>query len=265
MRHLWSLVAGILAAPLAWLLLAIGQSGSRRTVAGWEQDGFFDTGQLVGPVIFLAVAGLLLGVLGTLRWSPAGPVAAGLLLILPTVFMFGNPLRTLEFFSYDQDRRLLWQDFRPWLPVENGTLLVLGALLLVAVASVQRWRKWPVLPAPVPPATDEQVVDGVTALGQRSGQSPMSDDEILAAAAAIDEQSGQTPGTQGGQPAAGGPSDGPQAAGEPPDERPPADQPGQGDQSAASGRHHTESRDPATGATSADVPTDEQRRPESGS
>jgi hypothetical protein len=62
------------------------------------------------------------------------------------------------------DWRLLGQDLTPRLPVENGTLLVLGALLLMAVFSVQRWRRWPVRPAPVPTATDEEAVAGTDAL-----------------------------------------------------------------------------------------------------
>lgn len=193
MRHLWSLIAGILVAPLAWLLLAIGQSNAEQRITRWEQAGFFDTANLVAPAVFLVAAGLLLGVLGTLRWSPAGPMVAGALLVLPTVFMFANPFRTLEFFGYDQPRRIFWQDFQPWLPAANGTLLVLGSLLLVATVSAQRWRRWPVAPTPLPAATDEEVIAGVGQLARPSGPtSPMSDDEILAAAAAIDEELDRT-------------------------------------------------------------------------
>lgn len=221
MRHLWSLLAGVVAAPLVWLLLATGQHRAQASVAAWEEAGRFDTVALVGPVIFLVVAGLLLGVLGTLRWSPAGPVAAGVLLVLPTIFVFVNPFRTLDTLSYPEQRRLLWQDFSPWLPVANGTLLVLGILLLVAVASVQRWRQWPVVPGPIPPATDDEVVEGVARLTERGGHSPMSDDEILAAAAALDEQTTQRQQRPPGEPTV------PQE--EPPDS---GDQTGQDDQAA---------------------------------
>lgn len=186
MRHLWSLLAGIVAAPLAWLGLATGQYGSKHAVFEWQRDGRFDTVELIGPVIFLLAVGVLLGLVGTLRWSPAGPLAAGVLLAIPTLFMFVNPFETLDAFSYDETNRILGQDLQLWRPVENGTLLVLGALLLMAVFSTQRWRQWPQLPRPIAPATDDEVVSGVAALSSESG-STMSDDEILAAPAALEE------------------------------------------------------------------------------
>ena len=180
MRHLWSLLAGVVAAPLAWLCLATGQYRSSLTIAKWNEENFFDTAELIGPAAFLAAAGILLGLVGTLRWSPAGPLVAGLLFVVPTIFMFINPFRTLDAFSVDQQRRLLDQDFQPWLPVVNGTLLVLGALLLMAVFSAQRWRRWPAATAPFAAAGTPEAVSPAPA--------PMSDEEILAAAAAMEEE-----------------------------------------------------------------------------
>lgn len=225
MRHILSLLAGLVAAPLAWLLISTGQYNSQQAVADWDRTGLFDTADLVGPVAFLAAAGILLGLLGTLRLSPAGPLAAGMLFVVPTILMFINPFTTLERFyrptdfdpAVGADRRLFGQDLQPWLPVENGTLLIIGVLLLVAVFSVQRWRQWPTKPAPIPAATDSEVVAGITALGSEStaempasgepaseesaggepsGESTsMTDDEILAAAAAYEEPE-QTEGTE---------------------------------------------------------------------
>ncbi|MGH3679706.1 MAG: hypothetical protein ACRDT2_05515, partial [Natronosporangium sp.] len=141
MRHLWSLLAGILIAPLAWLGVAAGQSGSEQAVAEWQQAGRFDTADLIGPAAFLVAVGVLLGLVGTLRLSPAGPLAAGLLLVAPTVFMFINPFEALDAFAYNETSRVLGQDMQLWRPVQNGTLLVLGALLLMAVFSTGRWRR----------------------------------------------------------------------------------------------------------------------------
>jgi len=178
MRHLWSLVAGIVAAPLAWLAIATGQHRSVRSVAGWQEAGQFDTVDLIGPVIFLVAAGVLLGLVGTLRSSPAGALAAGVLLVIPTIFMFVNPFETLDAFSYDQTDRWLGQDLQLWRPVENGTLLVLGSLLLVAVLSAQRWRHWPepappieTGPGPAEPATTPVGPPGYGSYegGERSG------------------------------------------------------------------------------------------------
>lgn len=219
MRHLWSLLAGVVAAPLTWLFLATGQHRAQAAVEEWDTAARFDTADLIGPVVFLAVAGILLGLIGTLRWSPAGPVAAGVLLTIPTVLMFIDPFRTLEGFFRPADeapRRFLGQDLEPWLPVENGTLLVLGALLLMAIFSAQRWRRWPAAAAapspaaaPLPMASDAEVVSGISALSGTAGSGPsastasgdedttrarptMTDDEILAAAAAY-ESTASTP------------------------------------------------------------------------
>jgi hypothetical protein len=199
MRHLWSLLAGIVAAPLAWLCLATGQYRSSRTVANWNEESFFDTADLIGPAAFLVAAGIVLGLIGALRWSPAGALVAGLLFVTPTVLMFINPFETLDAFSVDQQRRLLGQDLQPWLPVENGTLLVLGTLLLVAIFSAQRWRRWPAGPAPLPAAADQPVVAG-TATPTEGQPTSMSDEEILAAAAAMEEEEERAAAT-GEQPA----------------------------------------------------------------
>ena len=141
MRHVLSLIAGVVAALLAWLLLATGQLGWLTTVDDWEVAGTYDTAELIGPGIALAVVGVLLGVLGMLRWSPTGPVAAGVLLTAPAVVMFVNPFQMSEWVA--DEWRLFGQDLAPLLPVRNGTLLVLGVLLLMAVFSTQRWRRWP--------------------------------------------------------------------------------------------------------------------------
>lgn len=248
MRHLWSLLAGIVSAPLVWLLLSSGQHRSQAVVASWDATGRFNTADLVGPVILLAVAGIMLGLLGTLRWSPAGPVVAGALFVTPTVLMFINPFQTLEGFFRPspppadiEPRRILAQDLEPWLPVENGTLLVLGVLLLMAVFSGQRWRRWPAAttapaaalaaPARSGAATDEEVIAGITALGGGKRE-PVSitDDEILAAAAALDGLPEPTPPATerpGAGPDAGTSSDtsgtaGTSGSGSPADDRPQA-------------------------------------------
>jgi hypothetical protein len=197
MRHLWSLLIGILMAPLAWLLLALGQPGVEQRAANWFEAGRFDTSELIGPVVLLVVSGTLLGLLGTLRWSPLGPVVAGLLLVAPTVLLFIDPLRTLDAFSYDQPRRLLGQELAPAAPVSNGTLLVLGTLLLMAVFSADRWHRREPRPALVtpttsathPPVSGPRVGAHITVAdrGETPRAMPMSDEEILVAAAQLDE------------------------------------------------------------------------------
>ncbi len=164
MRHVWSLLAGLLVAPLTWFLLATGQYRAQATVDDWTLSGSFDTAQLVTPVIFLAVAGVLLGLLGTLRWSPLGPVVAGLLLLVPPVLMFVDPFAVHE--TLPAESRLLGQTLSWRAPVDDGTLLVIGALLFMSVFSARRWRRWPApaeATAVAGAATTPAVVDaGVT-------------------------------------------------------------------------------------------------------
>ncbi|MFC0527972.1 hypothetical protein [Phytohabitans kaempferiae] len=156
MRHLWSLIAGLVAAPLTWVLVSMGQSGSAGTVAGWAESRQYHTADLIEPAAYLAVAGILLGVIGTLRFSPLGPLFAGLLLIAPYAGLFANPLAVRD--AVPEGWTVLDRDIPLLVPLDNGTLPLLGALLVVAAFSVQRWRRWPVAsgyaPEPYVPKDD---------------------------------------------------------------------------------------------------------------
>ncbi|MDR7279224.1 hypothetical protein [Catenuloplanes atrovinosus] len=151
MRHIWSLIAGLVAAPLTWLLLATGQASSSALIAGWVAAGRgWDTHDLLEPAAFLLVAGVLLGTLGTLRISPLGPLVAGLLLIAAYVATFIDPLAVRD--AIPNDWRIEGRAVPLHVPLDNGTLAVLGVMLLAAPFSVQRWRRWPL--AVAAPAAD---------------------------------------------------------------------------------------------------------------
>ncbi|MEV1289018.1 hypothetical protein [Micromonospora sp. NPDC049679] len=154
MRHLWSLLAGVVVAPVTWLLIAMGQGGSTRTVAGWVDDGRYDTASLIEPAAYLVAAGILLGLLGTLRISPLGPLVAGLLLIGAYAGMFVAPFVVHD--NVPGNERIFGRPVPLHLPLDNGTLLLLGVLLVMAAVSVQRWRRWPV-------TADDAVGDGAAA------------------------------------------------------------------------------------------------------
>lgn len=141
-RHLWSLLAGIAAAPLVWILLALGQDGSTSTITTWADTSTFNTARLIEPAVYLGAAGIALGVLATLRWSPLGPLVAGLLLMAPYVGMFIAPLRVRS--AVPGGWRLFGDPLQLRLPLDNGTLFFLGLLLAMAAFSLQRWRRWPV-------------------------------------------------------------------------------------------------------------------------
>jgi hypothetical protein len=141
MRHLSSLLLGIVAAPLTWVLVAAGQDGSATTIDSWVKADSNTWANLLEPAVYLAVAGLLLGLVGTPRISPVGPLAAGLLLITPYAGMFIAPFAVRD--MVPTGWKLLGDPMPLRLPLENGTLLLIGALLMMATFSVQRWRRWP--------------------------------------------------------------------------------------------------------------------------
>jgi hypothetical protein len=149
-RHLWSLIAGVVAAPVVWILVALGQSGSTATITRWAETDTFHTARLIEPAVYLAVAGIGLGLLATLRVSPLGPLAAGLLLATPYVGMFVAPLGMRS--AVPGGWRLFGDPLPLRLPLDNGTLGLLGLLLMMSVFSLQRWRRWPVLTPAVPTA-----------------------------------------------------------------------------------------------------------------
>ncbi|HZN20256.1 MAG TPA: hypothetical protein VFB84_19005 [Micromonosporaceae bacterium] len=171
MRHLWSLIAGVVIAPLAWGLLAIGQPQSSETIAAWEQQDTIYTGDLLKPAAFLAVAAILLGLVATLRFSPAGALVAGLLLLVPAVGLFVDPASLRN--GLPDDFTLAGQTVHVRTPLDNGTLLLLGLLLVVSAFSVQRWRRWPVAEPGLETEPDTEVLPGP------SGESTDPDTEPL--------------------------------------------------------------------------------------
>ncbi|MEU8260282.1 hypothetical protein AB0C02_06625 [Micromonospora sp. NPDC048999] len=157
MRHLWSFLAGLVVAPVTWVLVTLGQDGSGSTVHRWVNNGTYSTPNLIEPAVYLGVAGILLGLLGTLRLSPLGSLVAGLLLVVPYVGLFVAPFTVRD--QIPEGWKMLGSSLPLRQPVENGTLFLIGVLLLMAVFSRQRWRRWPGKPAAVamPSPTDAPI------------------------------------------------------------------------------------------------------------
>lgn len=180
MRHLWSLLAGVVATPLTWGLLALGQSRSLETVTGWVQRDAFDTTDLIEPAVYLAVAGVLLGLIATLRISPLGPLVAGLLLTALYGGMFVSPLDVRN--AVPDNWEILDRQLPLRLPLDNGTLLFVAALLLVATFSAQRWRQWPATAVAAGSAEGEQPAGPGTPV---TAGGPVGSDELFARPAPV--------------------------------------------------------------------------------
>jgi hypothetical protein len=137
-RHVWTLIAAAVIAPLAWVLVAFGEDRSALAFTNAQRTGAFDDGDFLRPVVLLAAGGLLFGLLATLRFSPAGAGLLGLgyagcyalLLVAPDGVM-GVFRHRLSLAGHSADMSL---------PLQTGTALLLGVVFLVGLASVSRWR-----------------------------------------------------------------------------------------------------------------------------
>jgi hypothetical protein len=152
MRHLGTFIAAIVIAPAAWLLIAFGQTQSGSAFGKAASSGAWPAGDFVSPLLLLAGAGILLGLIGTLRFSPLGATLTGLFYIASyvAVMIAGNDAYKLINYKI----RILKREAALDSPVISGTTLLLGALLLVSVISTSRWRRWP-SPALATAGTDD--------------------------------------------------------------------------------------------------------------
>jgi hypothetical protein len=135
------MLAAIVIAPLAWLLLAFGQDTSLQAFADRGPDGSLDSGDFLRPLLFLAAAGLLLGLIATLRFSPLGAVLTGVMYAGSYVLLLAEPRNVLR--ALPKNVSIFGWHADTTTPLRTGTTLLVGALLLVALVSIGRWRRWP--------------------------------------------------------------------------------------------------------------------------
>lgn len=141
MRHIGTLIAALVVGPLAWFLLAIGQDRSAQVFANAQDGSALHTNDFVRPVLLLAAAGIVLGLIATLRFSPLGAVLTGIVYAATYLGLLINPTWVLKL--VDHKLALAGHQADLATPVRTGTTLLLGSLLLVGVASFHRWRRWP--------------------------------------------------------------------------------------------------------------------------
>ncbi|NUR70279.1 MAG: hypothetical protein HOU81_05630 [Hamadaea sp.] len=140
MRHLWSLIAGVVIAPLVWAVVAFGQTvmGEVYTAGaptGYSSKVLLGAGLLVG-------AGLIAGLIASLRVSPVGPLLVALLYLGSSALLIFAPKTGADVFDRVQ-KDVLGHDVMTITPLKSGVIPVLGGVLLIAVFSASRWRVWP--------------------------------------------------------------------------------------------------------------------------
>jgi hypothetical protein len=145
MRHLLSLVLGLILAPLIYILVGISESKLFEGLVGPGKLGIVP--ETIAILCALAAGGLY-ALLVLARLSPVGTVLAGLILFFPTVWMV-----------------VAYENFSTTLPASflgvkgalqsgaGGLVIVASVPLLLTVASPRRWRSstQPAAPAYVAP------------------------------------------------------------------------------------------------------------------
>ncbi|MEU9824363.1 hypothetical protein [Micromonospora chersina] len=173
MRHLGTVLAAAIVGPLAWILFALGQDRSERAFAAAQNGAALDSGDFVRPALVLAAAGIVLGLIATLRFSPLGAALTGLVYSASYLGLLVSPTTVTKLFGHTLTLGGHQVDLAA--PLRTGTTLLVGSLLLVGVVSIRRWQRWPQpvddTPAPlqadeiIPPPTSRDRPLGVDGLG----------------------------------------------------------------------------------------------------
>jgi len=135
------MIAAFIIAPLAWLLLAIGQDQSAEAFTREQDTSALNSNDFLRPLLFLAAAGILIGLIATLRFSPLGAVMTGIAYAGSYALLLVAPDQVLDMLPDDISIAGFHADATT--PLRTGTTLLVGALLLVAIISIGRWRRWP--------------------------------------------------------------------------------------------------------------------------
>jgi hypothetical protein len=174
MRHLGSLLAGLVIGPIAWLLIALGAPRSQEIFARWATEDTVNPRDLLVPAALFAGAGILIGLVGMLRWSPLGPLVAGAMYLGAYVALFFLPSQRLTALPR---WRVAGAVIDPVAPLASGALPVLGVALVMAVFSVKRWRRWPAVsappPAPAPIGRPDMPLDSADTFALPGGGEPV--------------------------------------------------------------------------------------------
>jgi hypothetical protein len=139
MRHLWSLIAGVVLAPIVWAAAAYGQAVTAKVGAGGAPTSF-ESKLLIAAAAFVG-AGLIFGIIGTLRVSPVGPLVAGVAYLGCYAWAIASPSTASD--AFNRVTTVGDYEIHYATALTSGLIPVLGAALLMAVFSPGRWRAWP--------------------------------------------------------------------------------------------------------------------------
>jgi hypothetical protein len=121
--------------------MAYGQDHSAQAFANGANGGSLHGSDFFRPVLFLAAAGLILGLIATLRISPLGAMFAGIVYTVSYAALLVAPARMLDLLNHRVSVSGHSADLST--PLRTGSALLVGAILIVATASRDRWRRWP--------------------------------------------------------------------------------------------------------------------------
>jgi hypothetical protein len=152
MRHVWSLLSGIAAAAAVLSLSSLDLDGTGR---------WWAPARLVG-------VGLIAGLVATTRISPVGSIVGGLVLLTPLALMEIDYSLFRDVFSSNYESDIFGLRLQSVEIGENFAVLgVIGAVMIVAAVSRQRWLAWP---QPVDGVVDNGPVDAApAAVGAAAG------------------------------------------------------------------------------------------------
>jgi hypothetical protein len=138
MRHLISLLAGLVLAPIVWFLAALGDYRLVTALPRGAAAGGSSKALLLGVLLLLA-GGLWIGILAGTRVSPAGSIAIGLVWLGAGVMFVDDPKQLAG-----------WLPDGPGghhglflLPLEHGYAFLVGAAMMLPMISISRWRGAP--------------------------------------------------------------------------------------------------------------------------
>jgi hypothetical protein len=169
MRHVLSLLFGLLLAPLIWFLASLGHYRFLDALRRFGDDPDRLRTELAFGALLIIAAGVWLGVLLGTRLSPLGPGIAALIWLGAGAFFILDVQRVVDLLPEGPSGK---EDLYV-LPLDHGYAFLVGAAMLVPLFNRSRWRsradaRHPAASVSAPPAS----VGAATARNDRIESDP---------------------------------------------------------------------------------------------